>query len=316
MTTAPIAGNQYYTGLSTQAAQLQELSIGDLVAGNVDVAGSFTYRTNVVHLEPDIDYQIPLTLSGTTFVLPLVALDSNYFLPTPVGNKGVNYTFVTLEDPLSLADIFIHSNDKNITGVINDVAGSAVHPGESWPVTTTFVLNDLIPGNLIDPALTKPGTVNHAVGSTNPYTVVGSPYNVSTRTINPAVGNNVTLKVAVAGVPPTITAIQVVGLSYFQENGDTLLLVDPVTGFPATFGAGPGNEAVELTLGKDDFIEPPSIVVVPRKTVHIKAPAPGSGSSFVSTFNTSFESDGEYWHMTGQVMQAAKGEPVDIRAEY
>ena len=197
MTTAPIAGNQYYTGLSTQAAQLPELSLGELTVDNVNVAGVLTLengyhgniQTPVVKLAAvDLlgDYQVLAAQSGTTFVLPEVSVLSTIRLPQPTGLDGVSYRFLSGGATVT-ALLTITSGDSltpNVVGTLLDSGAAITAPLNNnglcnldtalVPVTSLTVLAALFAPNL-DVTFTSTGDHWHLKGHVAQTKLAGGP---------------------------------------------------------------------------------------------------------------------------------------------
>ena len=104
--------------------------------------------------------------SGTIFVLPLVALLSTINLPSPVGNEGVNYRFVTRVDPVAVANIVIASNAANMLGSCIDTAAGAansVNAAFGAPFQTVVLAAGGGPADTFDMTVTSTGANWHVV---------------------------------------------------------------------------------------------------------------------------------------------------------
>ena len=99
--TNPIAGNQFYTGMSTLAEQLPQLNVGDLkVAGDLTVAGAIrpgTFTSRVVAVTASaVVVNLTPSDSGTTYALTQTGVAQTINLPAPSVSLGVKFKFVNV----------------------------------------------------------------------------------------------------------------------------------------------------------------------------------------------------------------------------
>ena len=99
--TNPIAGNQFYTGMSTLAQQLPQLNVGDLkVAGDLTVAGAIrpgTFTNRVVAVTASaVVVNLTPSDSGTTYALTQTGVAQTINLPAPSVSLGVKFKFVNV----------------------------------------------------------------------------------------------------------------------------------------------------------------------------------------------------------------------------